>query len=547
MSPEEAREKRILGSLKKRTQELERRMNEKDFSRPEVKPPVNTEAKRKADFEFAKVRARYEEMRHQYLLDNAPLMTKAGHYAMSAGNLLKILTLGGDIGVVMRQLGTTYQAITRDLGMLAPTKEGAAKRANGSYLKRIISEGVKSFGSKQYEHDAYERLMERQNAGWDKTAGLVLSAPFDVQRNSKEDIPAANLLDKIPWWLWPAVAGLKVSLLGASFPVSATILALGAATKPFLQALDRSQRTMTNQSRALFFDAAIDSLHDGNPSVQEAKAIAKAVMVGTGRGTATQKIESAIPLLNQVLLATRYYISRIQALTLYPLLNKDARSSRDAQKEIGKMYARSVAGRAVLYGVAALAFGKALTGDDDEPEEGLIVDPRNPNFGRVKLAEGVSLDFMSGLNNFASAATRYFWKERVDPETGRVTVLGAGFTANVNNEAVNFLKSKMNIQLSFILNTHKGEYFGGKPVNVANALEEITTAIIVNDTFNTYKAMMEEYGPVKGAARATLFLGMMFGGAGTSVRDSETEKEANRAAKREAEMHRRMKEAQANE
>mgnify|MGYP000858132559 FL=1 len=544
---ESAREKRILGSLKKRRMELERRINEKDFSRPEVKPPVNTEAKRKAEYEFAKVRAKFEEMRHKYILENAPLPKKVGHYVMSGGNLLKILTLGGDIGVVMRQLGTTYQALSRDLGMLAPTKEGAKRREDGSYLKRIISEGVKSFGSSEYEHTAYERLMERQNAGWDKTAGLVLSAPFDIQRNSKEDIPAANLLDKIPWWMWPALAGLKVSLLGTSFPVSASILALGAVTKPFMQALDRAQRTMTNQSRAMFFDAALAALHDGNPTVQEAKAIAKAVMVGTGRGTATQKIESAIPFANQVILATRYYISRIQALTLYPLLNKDARASRDAQREISRMYARSVAGRAVLYGLAAMAFGKALTGDDDDPEEGLIIDPRNPNFGRVKLANGVSLDFMSGLNNFASAAARYFGKVKVDPTTGKKEVLGPGFTNNVNDEALRFLRSKLNIQFSFLVNTHAGEYFGGKPVNLPNALEEITTAIIVNDTFNTYKAMMEEYGPTVGAARASLFLGLMFGGAGTSVLDSEAEKEANRIAKKEADMNRRMIEAEINE
>lgn len=550
---ESAREKRLLGSLKKRMLELERRMREKDFSPAPQREPLNTAAKRKADYEFAKVRAKYDEMRHQYILDNAPPLKKAGHYVMSTGNLLKILTLGGDLGVVMRQLGTSYQALTRDLGMLAPTKEGAKKRADGSYLKKVLSEGVKSFGSREYEHEAYERLMSREFAGWDKISGLVLNAPFDVHRNTKEDIPPANLLDRLPWWLWPAIAGVKVSLFGASFPVSASIVALGAVTKPFLQALDRAQRTMTNQSRAMFADEVMRRIHDGHPTVQEAKAIAKAVMVGTGRGTATQMIESSIPFFNQVLLATRFYISRVQALTLYPLWNKDARaggslfSPSAAQKEIAKMYGRSVAGRAAMYGLAALVFGKALSGDDDEPEEGLVVDPRNPNFGRVKLATGVFMDFMSSENNFASAAVRYFGKVRVDPKTGRKKALGAGYANNVNVEALRFLQSKLNIQIGFLLNTHKGEYFGGKPVTFPNALEEITTAIIVNDTINVYDAMMEEYGPTVGAARASLFLGMMFGGAGTSVYDSEAEKEANRMARKEAELERRLWEAELND
>ena len=452
-----------------------------------------------------------------------------------------------DIGVVMRQLGTSYQALTRDLGMLAPTKEGAKLRADGSYLKRIISTGIKAFGSTEAEHAIFERLRERPLAGWDKVSGLVLNAPFDLQRNSKEDIPPANLIDEIPWWVWPAFAGLKVTLLGTSFPAAAAIVGLGAVTKPLMKSLDRAQRAMTNESRALFHDEALMALHDGHPTVQEAKAIAKAVMVGTGRGTATQKIEAAIPLLNQVLLATRYYFSRIQALTLYPLLNKDARSSKEAQKQIAKMYGRSVAGRAALYGLAALAFGKALTGDDDDPEEGLIVDPFNPNLGRVKLADGVSLDFMSGFNNFASAGARYFWKTRTDPQTGRKIALGSGYANNVNDEALRFLQSKMNIQLSFILNSFKGEYFGGKPVTPVNALEEITTAIIINDTLNTYKAMIEEYGPVEGAAKASLFMSLMFGGAGTSVQDDEAVKEANKAARKEAEWMRKQREAELNQ
>jgi hypothetical protein len=544
---ETARERRILGSIKKRKAELERRIAERDFSKKDTLPPVNTEAKRKADYEFAKVRAKYDEMRHDYLLQNAPFTAKAGHYIMGSSNLLKILVLGTDLGVVMRQLGTSFQALTRDLGMFAPTKEGAKKRADGSYLKKVLSEGLKAFTSSEYEHTAYEQLMERPNAGWDKTAGLVLNAPFDIQRNTKEDIPPANLIESFPWWMWPALAGIKVSLLGASLPVSSTILALGAVGKPLTKALDRAQRTMTNQSRALFFDAAIDTLHDGNPTVQEAKAIAKAVMVGTGRGTATQKIEAAIPVMNQLLLAVRYYISRIQAASLYPLWNKDARSSRDAQKEIAKMYGRSVAGRAVMYGFAALVFGKALSGDDDEPEEGLIVDPRNPNLGRVKLTEGASLDFMSSINQYISLAARLGTKTRVDPKTGRVVALGGGYTNNVLDEGTKFLKSKLNMQLGFALNVYSGSFYGGKPVNVSNILNEMTTAIIINDTFNVYQSMMDEYGPTVGAARATVFLSMMFGGAGTSVYDSEAEKEANRMARKEAEWTRKARESMLNE
>lgn len=547
---ETARERRILGSIAKRKAELERRMSDPknpDFSKPEVKAPVNTEATRKANYELSKVRAAYDEMRYKYMLANAPFATQAGSYVIGSGNLLKLMVLGTDVGVIMRQLGTTFQGVTRDLGMLAPTKEGAKKRADGSYVKRVLVEGARAFGSSEYEHAAYERLMERRNAGWDKTAGLILNAPFDVRKNSTEDIPPADLLEKIPWWIWPAMAGIKVSLLGASFPVSAAILTLGTVAKPLTKALDRAQRTMTNQSRAMFFDAALDVLHDGHPTVAEAKAIAKAVMVGTGRGTGVQKIESAIPLMNQVLLATRYYISRIQAASLYPLWNKDARTSSAARKEIARMYGRSVAGRAVLYGLAAVAFGKALTGDDDEPEEGLIVDPRNPNFMRLKLAEGTSIDFASSINQYISLTARMWTKTKIDPKTGEKIALGSGFSNNAVDEATKFLATKMNLQLGFAKSIYSKAFFGGKPATPANIIDEMTTAIIINDTFNTYDTMMKEYGPTLGAARASVFLGMMFGGAGASVYSTEAEKEANAMAKKEAEFARKQRQAELNE
>ena len=216
------------------------------------------------------------------------------------------------------------------------------------------------------------------------------------------------------------------------------------------------------------------------------------------------------------------------------------------------MYGRSVAGRAIMYGLAAAAFGKALTGDDDEPEEGLIVNPQNPNFGSLKLAEGVKIDFMSSLNQYVGLAARMApaWmggKVRVDPKTGQKIALGGGFTNNALDEGTKFLKSKMNMQLGFAASLYKGEFYGGKPATFTNTLEELTTAIIINDTFNVYQAMIEEHGPVVGAARATAFLSLMFGGAGTSVQDNEAEKEVNRMARKEAEQARKQRERELNE
>jgi len=260
-----------------------------------------------------------------------------------------------------------------------------------------------------------------------------------------------------------------------------------------------------------------------------------------------QFMEGAIPFLNQILLAVRYYFSRIQAASLYPLWNKDALKAPAARKEIRKFYYMSVTGRATMYALAALAFGKSLAGDDDDPEEGLKINPKNTKFGSLKLADGVYMDFMSSTNQYLGLAARMATKSRIDPKTGRYEALGAGFTQNAMKEAGYFLQSKINLQLSLAASGYRGEFYGGKPITPGNILDEITTAIIVNDTINTYQVMMDEYGDEVGAARATAYLGLMFGGAGTSVYDSAVQKEVNAYARKEAEQERKMREAEINE
>ena len=186
-----------------------------------------------------------------------------------------------------------------------------------------------------------------------------------------------------------------------------------------------------------------------------------------------------------------------------------------ARKEIAKMYGRSVAGRAAFYGVAIMMFGKA--DDEDEEDAGIVVNPFSKDFGKLRLTKKLSVDFMSSINGFASIVARYAGKRRYDEESQEYKALGAGYQQNLNDEVMRFLAGKRNLTFAYITNTFAGAYFGGKPVTPATALEEATTMIIANDTVRIF----EELGPVKGAALWAL----MFTGAGTSVRDSESQEQ----------------------
>jgi hypothetical protein len=544
MSPEEAREKRFLAAAEKRRADLERRIREKDFARKPKPVPLNTEASRRANYELAKLRSEYGVMRAEYLLANSSLGARVWHFTVSTGNLLKLLTLGFDIGVLTRQLGTTYQSIVRDLGMFAPTEQGRKLRANGSYLVKTIRAGVEAFMDPKAEHDIYDAVMKRPNAGWDKAAGLVFGAPFDEQAGTREDIPTSNYIEQIPWWVWPATTTVKVALVGVNPPFAVALLASSLVQKKLLIALDRAQRAMTNQSRAMWFDHAVESMPGGLVSAEAAKQLGRAIMVGTGRGTLPQKMEGIVPAANQILLATRFYASRIQAIFYAPRTAVDVLTNfkltnpevTEARKEIAKMYARSVTGRALLLTLAAMAFGKSVMGDDDEEEPGVVLNPFNPDMGRVKLSDSVKLDFMSGINGFMGVIARNAFGRRTDPDTGRTEVFAP---QDYSREVTNFFASKRNLTVSFFWNLRKGEFYGGKTVNFENALEEATTAIIVNDTVKAF----QELGPVKGAALTTL----MLLGAGTSVGDTDQEKQASREMRAAAAANRRALEAELNQ
>ncbi len=289
-------------------------------------------------------------------------------------------------------------------------------------------------------------------------------------------------------------------------PAGLVALAIGALTKPGLRALDRAQRVMTNQSRAMWYDAALASVNpSGKVTPSEARSIGRAVMVASGRGS-MGKLDNAIPLMNMVLNATRFYISRIQALTLQPLWMAD----KGTRTEVAKMYGRSVAGRAVMYTILAAILGKR--DDDDEKKDGIVLNPLSTDFGRIRHGK-VSADFTSGMNSFATIVARLVTGEKIDSK-GKVVKLTSEQRNNINDEAMRFLKSKRNLNTAFLWDTFIAKsYFGGKEVTPATMLEEATNMIILNDT----KRIFEELGPVKGAAVWT----MMFTGAGTSIRDEK--------------------------
>ena len=547
---DEARLHRQLATLKNRKTELERRIREKDISKKAKPLPIDDPQIRRAEFEIAKLKADFNEIVNKIALKDAPLTKKVAYYGIGVANLLKVVTLGLDVGVIFRQLGTSYQMLVNDTKTILT---GRTKQ-DGSQFLRMLRTGVAAFKDPKVENAVYEKIMTRPGAVYDKVGSkkMYFSPPFDSFDSSKDDIPRADLLAKIPPWMWPALAGLKWYVFGMSPPAGLALMAIGAATPYLLVRLDRAQRTMTNASRAEFIDAARRGASaDGAIALTPAdySVLNNAVMVGTGRGHAGKSMDSAMPVSNLLLLATRYYLSRIQALSMQPLWNftgGDAKASAAARGEVAKMYAKSVTGRAAIYGVIALLLGRAFWDDDDDDNLGMVWNPFSPDFMRYRATDKLKIDVTSGTQGFASIVARYIGRQRYDASKDRYTSLGSDYRNNVNDEVMNFLSGKRNLLFSFIVNTNAGQYFGGKPVTAANALEQATTAIIMNDVLRIFEEMREEYGPVEGSAKAAAICTLMFGGIGTSIRPSLDEERMLDQQKKDYRRSERLRERELN-
>lgn len=541
---DEARINRTLASIAKRRTELERRLAENDISKKTRAEPLSSQAVIDAEYELDLLKAKYEEMRGKLAMRNAPPLKKVGQATIQFSNLLKSLKLGLDFGVALRNLsGATFNAAFRDLKTLAQMKLSSGKAGQdararyereGTILGSALKSALGAFKDAKSEFETYRSI--RQDPRIKDHGKVVYLAPIDSSILQKEDIPRSNVIEDIPWWAWPALGALKWAVFGMSPPVGVAVIAASALTKPLLIALDRAQRTMTNVMRFRMMNAGIEAIApDGNLTPGDRDALAAMVNMTTGRGaTNNAKLEAAIPVANMGLLSTRYYISRIQILTLYPLWAKpNGPVSSAARKEFVKMYGRSLSVRAFIYASTAVAFG--IKWDDEEKDEakreGMNFNPFSSNFGKLSIksdkGEVVGVDYMSGMNSFVVIAARMVFRKKTDAKGKTVDLEGSGYN-NISDEFIRFLAGKRNTALAYVWDTAvKQEYFGKEEVTLKTALDQATTAVIVSDT----KKIFETLGPVEGAA----FWSLMFTGAGTRVLDNEATVKRKKEAREKAE------------
>ncbi len=257
---------------------------------------------------------------------------------------------------------------------------------------------------------------------------------------------------------------------------------------PFVKGSERAYNTFLNKLRADSFDAMTAGLaRNGEPTLDESRAIANYINVATGRGKLGPLEQASVPL-NSIFFAPRYIASRFQLLAGQPLYG----GSVATRKMIAGEYARYMIGVGVVYAIGAAAGGK------------LEDDPRSSDFGKLKFGD-TRLDPLTGLSQATVFGSRMISGKTKSSTTGTVTPIRGKVPfgkPTAGDAAAQFARSKLSPLAGTAADLATGKMFGGQEVNATNEVTEKVTPMAVRDV---YQAIQSE-GVPKGVALGLMSL-----------------------------------------
>jgi len=274
---------------------------------------------------------------------------------------------------------------------------------------------------------------------------------------------------------------------------------------PGVRRSERAYLTFLNKLRADTFDAMCESLaKNGEPTLDEAKAIATYINEATGRGGLG--IEQAAVGLNVAFFAPKYTISRFQLLMGHPMW----RAPNSARTIIAQEYAKYLAGIGVI-----LALGVAAGGEIEK-------DPRSSDFLKIRFGN-TRLDPMSGLSQTAVLLTRIVTRQtksagsgEIKPLTGDEVEYGGQTLPDV---LARYLRTKLSPTFGLPLDLWSGKNVVGEKVEFPGGVLSAPVPLALGDI---YEVMVEQ-----GIPKGTVLSLLSIFGMGLQSYDPEATKYAN--------------------
>lgn len=256
-----------------------------------------------------------------------------------------------------------------------------------------------------------------------------------------------------------------------------------AAKIPGIAGSQRAYNTFLNKLRADSFDAMSETLaRNGEPTLEESKAIANYINVATGRGKLGPAEQAAVPL-GTVFFSPRYLASRFQLIAGEPMHGGTMRT----RKMIAGEYAKFFAGLGTVYGLGQLGGGT------------IEQDPRSSDFGKIKLGNS-RLDPLMGISQIVTLGSRLGTGEtkklasgKIVPIRGDKVPFGGDTAADV---VTRFLRTKLSPVVGGAIDLAAGKNVVGEKVGPVDVAKTLVTPMSFRDIYES----MREHGVPEGMA-----------------------------------------------
>lgn len=436
-------------NTQKRIVELERKIREKDFSKPEaneIKPDAElVDLRRKAD----RLMEDYQLQLAKDELANRSMIEKTKDNLLNIASLPRALKASLDFSAVLRQ--GLFATAGHPKEALTAFKEMFRQTFSEEKYKNWISD---------LKHTPMYDLMQKSD--------LYLSDKNNAKLLAREEEFTSNLVDKIPG-IGKLIAGSERAYTGYL-----NVLRSGVFTSE-AQNLIRKGYTFEN-----------------NP--EQFKALAKVVNVLTGRGDIPEFLGGKQPkILSAALFSPRFMAARIQTLYLWadPRLTKEARIL--AAKDIGT----TLASGAIILSLASLAGYKVVT------------DPRSVNFLKIqdKQEHGTSYyDILGGLPQYVRFLAQQTMGQKIPISGNGIVTFGTKKAKNTTrlSEAARFMRGKLSPLVGGGLNLMEGKDVIGQPYHLWPNVPMEFIPLPFTDVQDAYKV-----GGIDGALKA--FIPSQFG------------------------------------
>lgn len=350
----------------------------------------------------------------------------------------------------VRQPFDASRAIMTSFDLSMPLRQGSAiVIAHPIRSAPAFVDMFKAFASDEGAHRAQVEINNHPDAPLAAKAGLQLTSEGAV-----EEAYVSRLVQKIP--------GIKAS---------------GRAATMFM-----------NKLRIDSFSSMIKTLaRNGEPTLEEAKAIANYVNVATGKGK-LGSMEQAAEGLNAVFFAPKYLASRFQLLAGEPLYH----GTSATRSLIAKEYARYAIGMGLVFALGAAAGGTVEK------------DPRSSDFGKLKFGN-IRVDPLAGLSQVAVLISRLVAGSTKSSTTGEISNL-RGDVQYGRDDAFDvmskFIRTKLSPMIGTPIDLATGKNAVGQPVTLKSAAANFVTPLAMKDVYEA----IQEQGVPKGTAFGILGL-----------------------------------------